>query len=65
MKQTAVVFEARIQSAGSAIDLNNTGCADSMQGEKTREMKRGRKDNKLRKREKVGKNKGARDEGSV
>lgn len=54
MKQTAVVFEAKIQSAGSAIDLNNTGSADCMQREKTREMKRGRKDDKLRKREKVG-----------
>lgn len=39
MKQTAVVFEAKIRSAGSAIDLNNT---DSMQGEKTRDMKKGR-----------------------
>lgn len=36
IKQTAVVFEAEILSAGSAIDLNNTGCADRMQREKTR-----------------------------
>jgi len=40
MKQTAVVFEAKIGSAGSAIDLNNMSCSDIMQGEKTR----GRKD---------------------
>lgn len=42
MKQTAVVFEAKIPSAGAAIDLNNTGCADSMQGEMTRD-KEGKK----------------------
>lgn len=30
MKQTAVVFEAKMQSAGSAIDLNGTSCADTV-----------------------------------
>ncbi|KAJ4942530.1 hypothetical protein JOQ06_012386, partial [Pogonophryne albipinna] len=44
MKQTAVVFEAEIGSAGSAIDLNNMSCADIMQGEKTREIKDGEKE---------------------
>lgn len=29
MKQTAVVFEAKMQSAGSAIDLTSTSCADT------------------------------------
>ncbi|KAF3850591.1 hypothetical protein F7725_012363 [Dissostichus mawsoni] len=41
MKQTAVVFEAKIGSAGSVIDLNNMSCADIMQVEKTREIKDG------------------------
>lgn len=36
MKQAAVVFEAKIRSAGSAMDLNNTSCADNIQGGKTR-----------------------------
>lgn len=60
MKQTAVVFEAKIRRAGSAIDLNNTSCADNIQGEKTREMKRGRQDDSLKR-----ENKGAGDEGKV
>lgn len=60
MKQTAVVFEAEIWCAGSAIDLNNTSCADNIQGEKTREMKRGRQDDSLKR-----ENKGAGDEGKV
>lgn len=58
MKQTAVVFEAKIRCAGSAVDLNNTSCADNIQGEKTREMKRGRQDDSLKRQ-----NKGAGDEG--
>lgn len=33
MKQTAVVFEAKIRSAGSAVDLNNMSRADNIQGE--------------------------------
>lgn len=45
MKQTAVVFEAKIRSAGSAIDPNGASCADNIQrgGRKTGEMKRGKK----------------------
>lgn len=45
MKQTAVVFEAKIRSAGSAIDPNSANCADNIQrgGRKTGEMKRGKK----------------------
>lgn len=60
MKQAAVVFEAKIRSAGSAIDLNNTRCADNIQGEKTREIRRGRRDVRLKR-----ENTGARDEGTV
>lgn len=45
MKQTAVVFEAKIGSAGSAIDPNSASRADNIQrgGRKTGEMKRGKK----------------------
>ena len=65
MKQTAVVFEAKIRSAGSAIGLNDTTCADSMRGGEEQETWRGGE--RLRKRERGGEKKGggASDEGSV
>lgn len=40
MKQTAVAFEAKMRRAGSALDRNNTGRADSTQEERAREMKK-------------------------
>lgn len=55
MKQTAVVFEAKIRSASSVIGLNNTTCADSMQGGKNRRHEEGEKGWKRERRgEKVG-----------
>lgn len=38
MKQTAVVFEAKIRSADSATHLNNTACTNSTQKGRARGM---------------------------
>lgn len=55
MKQTAVVFEAKIRSAGSAIDLNSASCADNIQ----KGWEENRRDEEGEERQR-GDNKGAR-----